>query len=55
MTTKHGDKLLGSFLASDPDRLKAALAKVPGLKVTSIEKLTEDQLEQCKRLPQESL
>ena len=54
-TKKQDDKLLGSFLASDPDRLKAALAKVPGLKVTSVEKLTQEQLADYEKLPQESL
>ena len=43
-TQKQGDRLLGSFLASDPDQLKAALAEVPGLKVTSVQKLTQEQL-----------
>jgi hypothetical protein len=54
-TKKQGDKLIGSFLAYDPDQLKAALAKVPGLKVTSVEKLTQEQLAAYEKLPQESL
>ncbi len=54
-TKKDGDKLLGSFLAYNADQLKAALAKVPGLKVTSVEKLTQEQLEEYDRSPQESL
>ncbi len=54
-TKKQDDKLLGSFLAFDPNRLKAALAKVPGLKVTSVEKLTQEQLAAYEKLPQESL
>jgi hypothetical protein len=29
---QEGDKLIGSFLAYDADRLKAALNKVPGIK-----------------------
>ncbi len=54
-TKKQDDKLAGSFLASDPDRLKAVLAKVPGLKVTSVEKLTQEQLTEYEKSPQESL
>ena len=54
-TKKQDDKLVGSFLASDPDQLKAALAKVPGLKVTSVEKLTQAQLTEYEKSPQESL
>jgi len=54
-TTKHGDKLAGSFLASDPDLLKAALAKIPSLKVTAVEKLTPEQLAAYEKSPQESL
>lgn len=55
VTKKQGDKLIGSFLAYDADQLKAALAKVPGLKVTSVEKLTQEQLADYEKLPQESL
>ncbi len=54
-TTKQGEKLVGSFLAFDPDQLKEALAKVPGLKVTSVQKLTQEQLAEYEELPQESL
>ena len=54
-TKKQGDRLAGSFLAFDPNQLKAALAKVPGLKVTSVEKLTQKQLAEYEKLPQESL
>jgi len=54
-TKKQGDKLIGSFLAYDPDQLKAALATVPGLKVTSVEKLTQEQLLDYEKSPQESL
>jgi beta-lactamase regulating signal transducer with metallopeptidase domain len=54
-TTKQGDKLVGSFLAYDPDLLKAELAKVPDLKITAADKLTEEQLADYKKLPQESL
>ena len=54
-TTKQGDKLTGSFLASDADQLKAALNKVPGIKVTSVEKLTRETLAAYEKSPQESL
>lgn len=54
-TKKEGDKLLGSFLAYDPEQLKAALSKVQGLKVTSVEKLTQEQIATYEKLPQESL
>jgi hypothetical protein len=54
-TKKEGDKLTGSFLASDPEQLKAALAKVQGQKVTSVEKLTQEQIAAYEKLPQESL
>jgi len=54
-TKKQGDKLLGSFLADDGEQLKEALSKLPGIKVTGVEKLTQEQLVQYKKLPQESL
>jgi beta-lactamase regulating signal transducer with metallopeptidase domain len=54
-TTKQGDKLVGSFLASDGEQLKAALEKVPGIKVTSVEKLTAETLAAYEKSPQESL
>lgn len=54
-TKKEGDKLLGSFLASDPEQLKAALAKVQGIKITSVEKLTQEQLATYEKAKQESL
>jgi hypothetical protein len=54
-TKKQGDKLLGSFLADDGDQLKEALSKLPVIKVTGVEKLTQEQLVQYKKLPQESL
>lgn len=54
-TIKQGDKLVGSFLAYDPDQLKAELEKVPNLKITAADKLTEEQLADYKKLPQESL
>jgi hypothetical protein len=54
-TKKQGDKLVGSFLASDGEQLKAALEKVQGLKVTSVEKLTQEQLVAYEKSPQESL
>jgi len=54
-TTKDGNKLVGSFLAYDGGQLKAALGKIPEVKVTSVEKLTQDQLVQYENSPQESL
>src|SRR5262249_39965233 len=54
-TTKQGDKLVGSFLAYDGEELKAALEKIPELKVTSVEKLNDEQLAQYQKSPQESL
>ncbi len=54
-TKKQGDKLVGSFLAYDADQLKAALANIPNIKVTSVEKLTQEQLVEYEKSPQESL
>jgi copper chaperone CopZ len=54
-TTRQGDKLIGSFLAYDADQLKEALGKVPGIKVTSVEKLTKETLAKYEKSPQESL
>ena len=54
-TKVQGDKLIGSFLAYDGDQLKAALAKIPDLKVISVEKLTQEQLVEYEKSPQESL
>jgi len=54
-TKKQGDKLIGSFLAYDGEELKTALSKVKGLKVTSVEKLTQEQLKEYEKSPQESL
>jgi hypothetical protein len=54
-TKKQGDKLAGSFLAYDADQLKAALAKIRDIKVTSVEKLTQEQLLEYEKSPQESL
>jgi beta-lactamase regulating signal transducer with metallopeptidase domain len=54
-TTKQGDKLVGSFLSSSPDELKAGLAKVPGLKVTSSERISAQQFINYEQSPQESL
>ena len=54
-TKKEGDKLAGSFLAYDADQLKAALEKIPDLKVTSVEKLNQEQLVAYENSPQESL
>ena len=54
-TKVQGDKLIGSFLAYDGDQLKTALAKIPDLKVISVEKLTQGQLVEYEKSPQESL
>lgn len=54
-TTKNGDKLTGSFLASNGEQLKAALEKIPDLKVVSVEKLTKEALGAYVKSPQESL
>jgi hypothetical protein len=54
-TKKQGDKLVGSFLADDPDALKTALGAIDGIKVTSVEKLTAETLAQYRKTPQESL
>jgi hypothetical protein len=54
-TTKHGDRLVGSFLAYDPNQLKAALNKLPNVKVIGIKKLTQEQLVQYEKSPKESL
>ena len=54
-TTKHGDRLDGSFLSVNPDELKANLAKVPGVKVTAIERITPKEFIQYAESPFESL
>jgi len=54
-TTKQGGKLVGSFLCNYPDELKAGLAKVPGLKVTSAEEITPETFITYEQSPQESL
>jgi beta-lactamase regulating signal transducer with metallopeptidase domain len=54
-TTKQGDKLVGSFLSNYPDQLKASLAKVPGLKVTSAERITPEKFISYEESRQESL
>ena len=54
-TKKQGDKLLGSFLAYDADQLKKALSGLPVIKVTDVEKLTQEELVKYQKLPQESL
>jgi beta-lactamase regulating signal transducer with metallopeptidase domain len=54
-TTRQGDKLVGSFLSNYPDELKASLAKVPGLKVTSAEEITPEAFIKYEESPQESL
>jgi hypothetical protein len=54
-TTRQGDKLVGSFLAYDGEQLKAALERIPALKVISVDKLTAEQLAAYEKSPQESL
>jgi beta-lactamase regulating signal transducer with metallopeptidase domain len=54
-TTKQGNRLVASFLTSDPDELKARLAKVPGVKFTSVEPLTPQDFIKYEQSPQESL
>jgi beta-lactamase regulating signal transducer with metallopeptidase domain len=54
-TTKQGDKLVGSFLSNYPEQLKASLAEVPGLKVTSAEQISPEQFIQYEQSQQESL
>jgi hypothetical protein len=54
-TTKQGGKLVGSFLSNYPDKLKAGLAKVPGLKVTSAEEIKPEQFVKYEQSPQQSL
>jgi TPR repeat protein len=54
-TTKQDDKLVGSFLSNYPDQLKANLAKVPGVKVTSVEQITADEFIKYEQSPQESV
>ncbi len=41
-TTKHGGKLIGSFLTAMPDEFKAALEQNPDLKLISIEPVTPE-------------
>jgi len=54
-TTQQGGKLVGSYLSNYPDQLKASLAKVPGLKVTSVEKITAEEFIKYEQSPLESL
>jgi len=54
-TTKQGDKLVGSFLSNYPDQLKTSLTKVPGLKVTSAERITTEKFVSYEESRQESL
>jgi beta-lactamase regulating signal transducer with metallopeptidase domain len=54
-TTKQGDKLVGSFLSNYPDQLKTGLAKVPGLKVVSVERITPEKFVSYEQSRQESL
>ena len=51
----QGDKFVGSLLAYDAEQLKQAVAAVPGLQVTSVEKLTQETLTEYENLPQESV
>jgi RNA polymerase sigma-70 factor (ECF subfamily) len=54
-TTKHGERLEGSFLSIHPDRLKASLAKVPGLEVYSTEHIGPEQFIEYNATLNESL
>jgi beta-lactamase regulating signal transducer with metallopeptidase domain len=54
-TTPQGDKLVGSFLSNYPDELKASLAKVPGIRVISAERITPDKFIKYEQSPQQSL
>ena len=54
-TTQQGDKLVGSFLSSSPDELKAGLAQVPGIKVTTVERITPETFIAYDQSQQESL
>jgi hypothetical protein len=54
-TTRQGDKLVGSFLSNFPDELKGSLAKVPGVKVTSVEQVAPEEFIKYEESPQESL
>jgi beta-lactamase regulating signal transducer with metallopeptidase domain len=54
-TTKQGGKLVASFLSNYPDLLKLSLAKVPGVKVTSVEQMTPEKFIQYEQSSQESL
>ena len=54
-TTLQGEKLVGSFLSNYPDLLKASIAKVPDLKVTSVERVSAKDFILYERSPQESL
>jgi len=54
-TTVQGDKLAASFLSNVPDQLKAHLAKVPGVKVTLVAKMTPEEFVKYEATPQESL
>ncbi len=49
-TTKQGDKLMGSYLTSEPNELKARLTKVPGLKVTSTEQITPEKFVEVRKV-----
>ena len=54
-TTQKGQKLIGSFLSNYPDQLKECLAKVPGVNLTSTERVTPEVFVQYERSPQESI
>ena len=54
-TTKQGDKLVGSILSNFPHELEASLAKVPGMKVISVDRITPEEFIKHEQSPQESL
>ena len=54
-TTVQGDKLVGSFLSNYPDEIKASLAKVPGVKVISVQQITPEEFIKYDQSRQESL
>jgi hypothetical protein len=54
-TTKRGDKLVGSFLSNYPNQLRSNLASVPGVKVTSADRITAQEFIKYEQSEQESL
>ena len=52
---QQGDKLVGSFLSNYPDEIKASLAKVPGVKVISVQQITPEEFIKYDQSRQESL